>query len=100
MLARHVGIGRTGTSDIWSARGVRLAGPTTRRTAPLDLKTIWVVRQVVEPVCLMTHRAGRLDHLSDMGHRQVGPTICRAKSSDNLSDGPVRGLVGQTCPTR
>ncbi|PLW57727.1 hypothetical protein PCANC_01366 [Puccinia coronata f. sp. avenae] len=98
--ARDVGIGRTGTSNIWSARGVQLAGPTTCRTAPLDLGTIWAVRQVVEPACSMTHQAGRLNHLLDMGHRQVGPTTCWAKSSNHLSDGPVQGLVGQTCPTR
>ncbi|PLW39811.1 hypothetical protein PCASD_10732 [Puccinia coronata f. sp. avenae] len=66
--ARHVGIGRTGTSDIWSARGVRLAGLTTCQTAPPNLGTIWAVQQVVEPACSMTHRAGRLNHLSDMGH--------------------------------
>ncbi|PLW47884.1 hypothetical protein PCASD_04935 [Puccinia coronata f. sp. avenae] len=70
MSARLVGTGRTSTSDIWSARAVRLAGPTTRWTAPLDRgSNLW----------------------SDMGDRQLGPTTCRAMSSDNLSDGPVRG---------
>ncbi|PLW40223.1 hypothetical protein PCANC_17959 [Puccinia coronata f. sp. avenae] len=55
MSAQLVQTGRTSTSDIWSARAVRLAGPTTCRTAPLNLETSWAVRQVVKPGCSRTH---------------------------------------------
>ncbi|PLW57725.1 hypothetical protein PCANC_01364 [Puccinia coronata f. sp. avenae] len=72
MSAQLLRAGWTSTSDIWLARAVRLAGPTTRRTAPLDLEMSWAVRQV-----------------SDTGHQQVGSTTCRTTSSDNWSDGPV-----------
>ncbi|PLW18689.1 hypothetical protein PCANC_12556 [Puccinia coronata f. sp. avenae] len=61
MSAQLVGTGRTSTSNIWSARAVRLAGPNTCRTAPLDLETSWAVRQVVEPGCSRTHQAGGSD---------------------------------------
>ncbi|PLW52192.1 hypothetical protein PCANC_10295 [Puccinia coronata f. sp. avenae] len=61
MSARLVRTGRTSTSNKYLARAVRLASPTTCRTAPLDLETSWAVRQVVEPGCSRTHRAGGSD---------------------------------------
>ncbi|PLW41576.1 hypothetical protein PCANC_17443 [Puccinia coronata f. sp. avenae] len=43
MSAQLVRTGWTSTSDKWLARAVRLAGPITRRTAPLDLERSWAV---------------------------------------------------------
>ncbi|PLW04322.1 hypothetical protein PCANC_28949 [Puccinia coronata f. sp. avenae] len=89
MSAQLVGTGRTSTSNIWSARAVRLAGPNTVGQPHSTLNK------------LGSPTSGRAWLLEDPSSRGVRPLVRHGPPTggiDHLSDYILRQLVGRACP--